>query len=161
MRKSLMESFNQIYILDLHGNSKRRERAPDGSVDENVFDIEQGVAIALFVKSKDLESGVWHSELWGKRLHKYKSALASSKKSISWKQLEPGSPDWLFRPQDKKLAQAYRTYWSMPQIFSASGRSRSRHRNDARRIRDLIFVDRSEGKSSKISRSERREGCEK
>src|SRR5581483_4890041 len=56
MRKSLMETFNQIFILDLHGNAKKKERAPDGGEDQNVFDIEQGVAITLFVKSPSLDT---------------------------------------------------------------------------------------------------------
>ena len=50
MRQSLMETFDDIYLLDLHGNSKKKERAPDGGKDENVFDIQQGVAIGIFVK---------------------------------------------------------------------------------------------------------------
>ena len=50
MRKSLMESFDEIYILDLHGNARKKETAPDGSKDENVFDIMQGVSINIFVK---------------------------------------------------------------------------------------------------------------
>ena len=53
MRQSLMNSFNEIYILDLHGNSLKKEKCPDGSKDENVFDIQQGVAIALFIKKKE------------------------------------------------------------------------------------------------------------
>src|SRR2546423_13241458 len=68
MRKSLMGSFDQIYGLDLHGNTKKKERAPDGGDDQNVFDIEQGVAISLFVKGQGLGRGVWHSDLWGQRL---------------------------------------------------------------------------------------------
>jgi predicted helicase len=70
MRQSLMRSFEQIYVLDLHGNAKK-ERSPDGSNDQNVFDIEQGVAVSLFVKSPGLERGVWRGDLWGKRLTKY------------------------------------------------------------------------------------------
>ena len=50
MRQSLMQSFDEIYILDLHGNAKKKERSPDGTKDENVFDIQQGVAIGIFVK---------------------------------------------------------------------------------------------------------------
>jgi type I restriction-modification system DNA methylase subunit len=50
MRKNLLESFDEIYILDLHGNAKKKETAPDGSKDENVFDIMQGVSINLFIK---------------------------------------------------------------------------------------------------------------
>ena len=53
MRQSLMRSFDQIYVLDLHGNAKKKERSPDGSDDQNVFDIEQGVAISLLVKEKE------------------------------------------------------------------------------------------------------------
>ena len=52
MRQSLVNSFNEIYILDLHGNNIKKEKAPDGSNDENVFDIQQGVAIAFFIKYK-------------------------------------------------------------------------------------------------------------
>ncbi len=50
MRSSLMKTFDKIYVLDLHGNSKKKETAPDGSKDENVFDIQQGVAISIFIK---------------------------------------------------------------------------------------------------------------
>ena len=67
MRQSLMRSFEQIYVLDLHGNAKKKERAPDKSDDQNVFDIEQGVAISLFVKKPGLERGVWRGDLWGKK----------------------------------------------------------------------------------------------
>jgi len=63
-----MKTFNEIYILNLHGNAKKKEKSPDGSKDENVFDIQQGVAIALFVKRKN-ETGckVHYSEIWGQR----------------------------------------------------------------------------------------------
>jgi hypothetical protein len=71
MRQSLMRSFDQIHVLDLHGNAKKKEQTPDGEKDENVFDIEQGVAISLFVKKPGIERGVWRGDLWGKRLEKY------------------------------------------------------------------------------------------
>ncbi len=72
MRQSLMQTFDDIYILDLHGNSKKRERSPDGSKDENVFDIQQGVAIGIFVKRQQKTSlsrlaNVYHAHLWGVR----------------------------------------------------------------------------------------------
>jgi len=69
MRQSLMNSFDEIYILDLHGNSLKKEKAPDGSADKNVFDIRQGVAIALFVKSKQTATSktLKHGDLWGTR----------------------------------------------------------------------------------------------
>ena len=62
MRRSLLDSFRHIYVLDLHGNAKKVERAPDGGNDQNVFDIEQGVAISFFVKQPDVEEGVYHAD---------------------------------------------------------------------------------------------------
>src|SRR5438270_9708613 len=72
MRQSLMRTFEQIYVLDLHGNAKKKERAPDGSKDENVFDIQQGVAVGIFVKRQrkgDVAhtAVVQHADLWGPR----------------------------------------------------------------------------------------------
>src|SRR5581483_6275147 len=121
MRKSLMDSFSQIYVLDLHGNAKKRERAPDGGEDQNVFDIEQGVAISLFVKGPELERGVWHGDLWGKRLAKYQATALGSISSIAWARLEPGTPDWLFKPQDVDLRRTYQEFWSIPAIFAPMG----------------------------------------
>jgi len=72
MRQSLLKTFDEIYILDLHGNSLKRETAPDGSPDENVFDIRQGVAIALMVKHGDPQQrGVYYAHLYGRREDKY------------------------------------------------------------------------------------------
>jgi hypothetical protein len=69
MRRSLMKTFNEIYILDLHGNSLKKEKCPNGSKDQNVFDIRQGVAIALFIKNKGTrkDCNIYHSDLWGSR----------------------------------------------------------------------------------------------
>ncbi|WP_432631516.1 type ISP restriction/modification enzyme [Brachyspira sp.] len=53
MRYSLLKSFDKIYILDLHGNVRKKEVAPDGGKDENVFDIMQGVSINIFVKNSN------------------------------------------------------------------------------------------------------------
>ena len=68
MRQQLMQTFTDIYVLDLHGNARKREQAPDGGPDDNVFDIEQGVAIGLFVKApgQDGPARVHHAELWGR-----------------------------------------------------------------------------------------------
>jgi len=78
MRQSLMRSFNEIYVYDLHGSSKKKEEAPDGGNDENVFDIQQGVSIVLAVKREGkLGSTVHHADLWGEREHKYSVLLQS------------------------------------------------------------------------------------
>ncbi len=100
MRKSLLESFDKIYILDLHGNSKKKEVCPDGSVDQNVFDIMQGVSINIFVKTgekKKNEFGeVFHVNLQGNREFKYKTLNDSSFNLIEWKKLDYTKPNYFF-----------------------------------------------------------------
>ena len=75
MRQQLMQTFSEIYLLNLHGNAKKKEVCPDGSKDENVFDIQQGVAIGLFVKSpgSPAPARVHYADLWGKREGKYQT----------------------------------------------------------------------------------------
>jgi predicted helicase len=119
MRQSLMKSFNEIHILDLHGNSLKKEKCPDGSKDENVFDIQQGVAIALFVKKKDKkkECEVYHSEIWGLREKKYDWLLRNDKKKTKWQNLSPKSPFYLFIPREEKLLKAYEKFTKITDIF--------------------------------------------
>ncbi|MDI6802762.1 MAG: N-6 DNA methylase [Bacteroidota bacterium] len=119
MRQSLMNSFDEIYLLDLHGNSLKKEKAPDGSKDENVFDIQQGVAIGLFVKKKKYkgEKKIFHADLWGLREQKYKKLTTVNLKTVKWKQLQPSSPLYLFVPRDEKRLIKYQSYPSIPEIF--------------------------------------------
>ncbi len=119
MRQSLMSSFNEIYILDLHGNSLKKEKCPDGSKDENVFDIRQGVAIALFIKKKGAkkECKVYHSEIWGLREGKYEWLLGNGMKTTTWKKLNPTSPYYFFVPREEKGREIYEKYWKVTDIF--------------------------------------------
>lgn len=133
MRQSLMEAFDDIYVLDLHGNYKKKERAPDGSKDENVFDIQQGVAIGIFVKKKGSRrklAKVFHSELWGlrevyegsgeiRRLvgGKYRWLWDNYGASTKWAKLSPEAPHFLFRPQDVTLSNEYESGWQCTDIF--------------------------------------------
>lgn len=117
MRQSLMRTFDQIHVLDLHGNTKKKERAPDGGKDENVFDIEQGVAISLFVKKPGLERGVWRGDFWGKRLEKYKAAAEGTFGSIEAARVKPESGTYLFTKQDSITRDIYKLGWSLPEIF--------------------------------------------
>ncbi|MBR3070589.1 type ISP restriction/modification enzyme [Fibrobacter sp.] len=114
MRKALMETFDEIYILDLHGNYRKQETASDGSKDENVFDIMQGVSINIFVKRKqsvilsearkgEVEGSlakVYHYELFGKRFEKYAFLAKTSFSDIPWKELSPHTPQFFFVPKD-------------------------------------------------------------
>jgi len=126
MRQSLMQSFDELYLLDLHGNSLKKEKCPDGSKDENVFDIQQGVAIALFIKktpfSSPLAKGckVSHSELWGSREDKYDWLNKNDITTTKWKRINPKSEFYLFIPIDEGFLPRYQTYLKITDIFSVN-----------------------------------------
>ncbi|HIJ70854.1 MAG TPA: N-6 DNA methylase [Planctomycetes bacterium] len=120
MRWSLMNSFNHIYVLDLHGNSKKREKCPDGSKDENVFDIQQGVAIILAVKKKGLKKKVSHSDLWGLRQQKYDWLGRHYVKNTKWKKLTPEKDFYFFVRRDGKLLAGYEKYTKITDIFGTN-----------------------------------------
>ncbi len=146
MRRSLMNSFDEIFILDLHGNTLKKEKAPDGSQDKNVFDIKQGVAIALFIKKKDKDANytpryrpppqiglefeeesteeeekkeciVRHAELWGLREKKYAWLEKNSIETTKWKTLKPKSESYLFIPRDEKHLKNYERFMKITDLF--------------------------------------------
>lgn len=116
MRQSLLKTFDEIYILDLHGNSLKRETAPDGSQDENVFDIRQGVAIGLFVKhGKPRQRGVYHADLYGLREHKYHWLEAHDLTTARYRPIQPTSPHYFFIPRITRGS--YSSWPRIPEIF--------------------------------------------
>ncbi|MBE3142315.1 MAG: DNA methyltransferase, partial [Planctomycetes bacterium] len=119
MRKSLMESFDEIYILNLHGNSKKKETAPDGSKDENVFDIQQGVAIGFFVKlaGKHTERKVYQADLWGTRESKYLQLREMDITTTNWRKLNPKAPFFLLAHQDITFLPEYEKGYKITDIF--------------------------------------------
>jgi hypothetical protein len=118
MRQSLMKTFNEIYILDLHGNSLKKETAPDGEKDENVFDIRQGTAIAIFVKQKEKsDCKVYHAELFGKRQNKYEWLDAHQLNIKNYQQLKPESPWYFFIPRDTEKIKNYLKWKQINEIF--------------------------------------------
>jgi hypothetical protein len=117
MRQSLMKTFNEIYILDLHGNSLKKETTPEGSKDENVFDIRQGVAIALFVKQKDKKGcKVFHADLYGFREVKY-DWLNNNFKANNYKPIQPESPYYFLVKRDTEKIKEYLTWKSINELF--------------------------------------------
>ncbi|MDM8560255.1 type ISP restriction/modification enzyme, partial [Candidatus Parabeggiatoa sp. HSG14] len=124
MRQALMQDFDEIYILDLHGNSKKKEKCPDGSVDKNVFDIQQGVAIGIFVKSRQPHkkpAKVFHADLWGEREGKYAWLEEQDVKTTDWEALKPTSPFYLFIPQDITLLSEYEQCQKITEIMPFHG----------------------------------------
>ena len=127
MRHSLLKSFDKIYILDLHGNARKKEISPDGSKDENVFDIMQGVSINIFVKlSNSLKQNnnlakVFHYDLYGIRKEKYKFLLDNNLDNLQWKELKPKAPFFLFIAQDENIKSEYDKGISVKDMFRVSG----------------------------------------
>jgi predicted helicase len=132
MRQSLLKTFEEIYVLNLHGNSYRKERSPDGSKDENIFDIQQGVAIALYVK-KSVENKATHlhyADLWGLRQYKYDCLNENNIKTTVWKSLRPHTKEYLFVPRDETLLKRYEGYPQITDIFQLGSIAVQTHRDN-------------------------------
>ncbi len=121
MRQSLMKTFDRLYFIDLHGNSKKQEKTPEGEPDKNVFDIEQGVCISIMIKKKGLEKKVFHTDFWGTRIQKFEQCLNNSLNTIEFNELKPSSPFYVFTPQNEIHKNDYNKFWGVKQIFSISG----------------------------------------
>jgi predicted helicase len=120
MRKHLLETFDDIYIFDLHGNAKKKETAPDGGKDENVFAIQQGVAISIFVRKSGKKKGlgnVWHSELFGKQKSKFQALNDSELTKIKWKKIDYKEPYYFFVPKDFSLEKEYNNGLKIDELF--------------------------------------------
>ncbi len=124
MRQSLMRTFDEIRILDLHGNALKKETCPDGSPDKNVFDIRQGVAIALFIRhggAKRAPGKVLHAEIQGVREHKYRWLERHEAATTKWQTLAPAARFFLFRPSDDRQRKRYEKFPALTEIFSENG----------------------------------------
>ncbi len=121
MRWNLLKSFDKIYTIDLHGNSKKKETAPDGSADQNVFDIMQGVSINIFVKTDNKKAGefaeVFHYDLFGKRNIKYDFLLNNSLKTVKYSKLKPNEPNYFFVPKSNKGFKQYEKGFKVDELF--------------------------------------------
>lgn len=121
MRKSLLETFDKIYIIDLHGNSRKNEVCPDGSKDENVFDIMQGVSINLFIKNNKKKKGqlaeVYHSDLYGKRDVKYNFLTEHSIKNIEFNPIKLQKENYFYVPKDFSNYNLYSRGFKIDELF--------------------------------------------
>jgi len=118
MRQSLTKTFDEIYILDLHGNSQKNEIVPDGVIDKNVFDIRQGVAIGLFIKNIDpVDCKVYHLDLFGTREDKYNWLDESNFDSNLYSEISPESPWYFFVPRNTAHIKDYLDWYRIDDIF--------------------------------------------
>jgi len=118
MRKHLLKTFDKIYVLDLHGSTTKEETAPDGSKDDNVFAIKQGVSIVLMLKNnhKDASSlgDVYHAELFGTRKSKFNEL---NNDSPSYAKVEAASPNYFFVPKDLSNLDEYEQFVGVDELF--------------------------------------------
>ena len=125
MRWNLMKSFDKIYIIDLHGNSLKKEVCPDGSKDENVFDIQVGVSINIFVKTGKKHSNalaeVYHYDLWGRRKHKYKYLTEHTLTTVPFEKIEPQKSEYFFTPKDYESMEKYNKGFSVVELMPVNG----------------------------------------
>ncbi len=138
MRKNLLETFNKVYILDLHGNTRKKEVCPDGSRDQNVFDIMQGVSINIFVKTGNKKVNqlgkVFHSDLYGKRTVKYPFLFDNTVSTIKWEVLENKKPYYFFVPKDFNEIANYEKGFKIQDLFLQYG-------TGVQTDRDKLFID--------------------
>lgn len=120
MRKSIMDTFDEIYIYNLHGNLRKKEVCPDGSKDENVFNIMTGVSINIFVKfpEKQEKTVVKYCDLWGLRENKFATLLEENFQNTKWQILQPKEPNWFFVKKDYAGDQEYENFVSVNKLFT-------------------------------------------
>ncbi|MBE9231335.1 N-6 DNA methylase [Cuspidothrix issatschenkoi LEGE 03284] len=145
MREELLKYFDTLYIMDLHGNSLLKETTPDGNIDQNVFDIQQGVAILIAVREKsnpDYGSTAYKSrdgikemakvlyyDVWGSREDKYNFLESASLDNVDWIELQPTAPNYFFAPKDFDLVTEYNQGWNVTDIFPINSTGVKTHRD--------------------------------
>jgi len=123
MRFHLMKTFNEIYVIDLHGNANKKEKAPDGSDDKNVFDIKQGVAIFIGVKKSDQKNNeikIFRADCFGTRPSKFEFLDKNSLDSVQWNEVVPSAPNYEWVIRDANILREYQKGFSVDDLFSVS-----------------------------------------
>lgn len=121
LRRSLLECYDELYILNLHGNARKKEETPQGAKDENVFNIMQGVSINLFVKkAQTTKQKIYYYDVYGERAEKYAFLAQNDLNRIEWLELAPREPFYLLIPQETPLLEEYERGFSVQEMFQIS-----------------------------------------
>ncbi len=121
LRRSLLECYDELYILNLHGNARKKEETPQGAKDENVFNIMQGVSINLFVKkAQTTKQKIHYYDVYGERAEKYAFLAQNDLNSIEWLEIAPREPFYLLIPQETPLLDEYEQGFSVQDMFQIS-----------------------------------------
>ncbi|WP_187944368.1 type ISP restriction/modification enzyme [Helicobacter pylori] len=122
LRRSLLECYDELYILNLHGNARKKEETPQGADDENVFNIKQGVSINLFVKNSQItKQKIHYYDVYGERAEKYAFLAQNDLNSIEWLELTPREPFYLLLPLKTRLLDEYEQGFSVKDMFQVGG----------------------------------------
>ncbi len=122
LRRSLLECYDELYILNLHGNARKKEETPQGAKDENVFNIMQGVSINLFVKKAQVvKQKIYYYDVYGQRAEKYAFLAQNDLNSINWLELAPRGPYYSLIPQKTPLLEEYEQGFSIQEMFQVGG----------------------------------------
>jgi predicted helicase len=117
MRWRLSKSFDKIFILNMHGNSQMKEMAPDGSKDENVFDIKQGVSILVAVRKDhsvhEQPAEVFIDDIYGKRTFKFERLQRQN----SWNRVNPGDKFFRFTSSNDEADSQYESFTGLKELF--------------------------------------------
>ncbi len=118
LRRSLLECYDELYILNLHGNTRKKEKTPQGTKDENIFNIMQGVSINLFVKkAQATKQKIFYYDVYGERAEKYAFLAQNDLNSIEWLELTPRGPSYLLLPLKAPLLEEYEQGFSVQEMF--------------------------------------------
>ncbi|MGL2678084.1 type ISP restriction/modification enzyme, partial [Helicobacter pylori] len=121
LRRSLLECYDELYILNLHGNARKKEETPQGTKDENVFNIKQGVSINLFVKKvQATKQKICYYDVYGERAEKYAFLAQNDLNSIEWLEIAPRKPFYLLLPLKTPLLEEYEQGFSIKDMFQIS-----------------------------------------
>ncbi|MCQ2764562.1 N-6 DNA methylase, partial [Helicobacter pylori] len=121
LRRSLLECYDELYILNLHGNARKKEKTPQGAKDENVFNIMQGVSINLFVKkAQATKQKIHYYDVYGERAEKYAFLAQNDLNSIEWLEIAPREPFYLLLPLKTPLLDEYEQGFSVQDMFQIS-----------------------------------------
>ncbi|GAA9475098.1 hypothetical protein UBN117_05480 [Helicobacter pylori] len=120
LRRSLLECYDELYILNLHGDARKKEKTPQGADDENVFNIMQGVSINLFVKkAQTTKQKIHYYDVYGERAEKYAFLAQNDLNSIEWLELTPREPFYLLLPLKTHLLDEYEQGFSVKDMFQS------------------------------------------
>ncbi|GAA8438514.1 DNA methyltransferase [Helicobacter pylori] len=121
LRRSLLECYDELYILNLHGSARKKEKTPQGTRDENVFNIMQGVSINLFVKkAQTTKQKIHYYDVYGERAEKYAFLAQNDLNSIEWLEIAPRAPFYLLLPLKTPLLEEYEQGFSVQDMFQIS-----------------------------------------